>query len=153
MTPGDAARVLGACALYDNRTVGTADAAAWFKVIGDLDAADAIEAVTRHYADSTDRIMPAHIRRIVKQIREERRRESARHEVRELPSRFEDDMGRQVRIKQGAASVREVLGPLVEHLAQQSQRELPSAVDELRAITAGPGWSVDEDATNSEDRL
>lgn len=74
MTPGDTARVLGACALYDNRTVGVADAAAWHKVIGDLDAADAIEAVTRHYADSTDRIMPAHVRRIVGEIQRERHR-------------------------------------------------------------------------------
>lgn len=74
MTPGDTARVLGACALYDNRTVGVADAAAWHKVIGDLDVADAIEAVTRHYAESTDRIMPAHVRRIAVEIRRERHR-------------------------------------------------------------------------------
>jgi hypothetical protein len=74
MTPGDTARVLGACALYDNRTVGVADAAAWHKVIGDLDAADAIEAVTRHYAESTERIMPAHVRRLAAEIRRERHR-------------------------------------------------------------------------------
>jgi len=74
MTPGDTARVLATCAMYDNRTVGMADAAAWHKVIGELDVADAIEAVTRHYTESTERIMPAHVRRIVAEIRRERHR-------------------------------------------------------------------------------
>lgn len=143
MTPGDAARVLGACALYDNRTVGVADAAAWHKVIGDLDVADALEAVARHYAESTDRIMPAHVRRGVKQIREERRRVSERSEVLALPSRFEDDMDRQVRMKRGAASARQVLAPLVAHLAERSGRELPSAMEQLRELT---GPVLDDDA-------
>lgn len=145
MTPGDVARVLATCALYDFRTIDVSDAAAWFKVIGDLDVEDALEAVARHYADSTDRMMPAHLRRGVRALREERNRLQP-HPARALPSRFEDDMGRQVRLKAGAATVREVLGPVLEHLASQRQGELPpSAVAELRAITAGPGWVADGD--------
>lgn len=142
MTPGDAARVLGACALYDNRTVGAADAAAWFQVIGDLDAKDAIEAVTRHYAESTDRIMPAHIRRGVKAIQDERRPPEIAP-ARGLPSRFEEDINREVRMKRGGAGVREIIGPLVERIARD-RPELPTAVEELRAITADPFAADDE---------
>jgi hypothetical protein len=139
MTPGDAARVLAACALYDNRTVGRADAAAWFQTIGDLPVEDALEAVARHYRESTDRMMPAHVRRIVREIREERARATP-HEARILPSRFEDDLGRELRASRGAATVREVLAPVVEHLASKRDALPQSAIDELRAITAGPDW-------------
>jgi hypothetical protein len=139
MTPGDAARVLAACALYDNRTVGKADAAAWFHTIGDLPIEDALEAVARHYRDSTDRMMPAHVRRIVREIRDERDRANP-HEVRALPSRFEDDLGREIRAARGAATVREVLAPVVEHLVSKRDDVPLSAIEELRAITAGPNW-------------
>lgn len=150
MTPGDTARVLAACALYDFRSVETSDAAAWFRIIGDLDYEDAMEAVARHYAASTDRMMPAHVRQGVKAIKAERRAKDP-HEVRALASRFEDDMGRKVRIEKGAATAREVLGPLLSHLAARSTPPPSvSALDELRAITAGPGWVADGDKAESE---
>ncbi|MER7331634.1 MULTISPECIES: hypothetical protein [unclassified Micromonospora] len=53
--------MLDICALYDYRQVGASDVDAWFKVVGHLDYIDAVKAVTRHYAESTDRIMPAHV--------------------------------------------------------------------------------------------
>jgi len=150
MTPGDTARVLGACALYDNRTTGIADAAAWHAVIGDLDYDDAMEAVRRHYRDSTDRIMPAHVRRLVKEIRAERRKGEV---VRALPGRYDpaDDMERQVRMARGQATVAQVLEPLAAHLAEK-RKALPqrSAMDELRAITPGPGWVADGDVAARE---
>jgi hypothetical protein len=145
MTPGDAARVLAACALYDNRTVGHADAAAWYQTIGDLPVDDALEAVARHYRESTERMMPAHVRRIVREIRDERARATP-HEARMLPSRFEDDPAREVRASRGAATVREVLAPVVEHLAAKREALPRSAIDELRAITAGPTWTDTEEA-------
>ena len=150
MTPGDVARVLSACALYDYRKIDEADAAAWFRVIGDLDVDDALEAVARHYQESTDRAMPAHIRRGVKAVREERARRQP-HEVRALPSRFEDDMNRQVRLQRGAATVREVVLPIAQHLAAQREALPASAVEELRAITAGPGWVADGDVVIDAD--
>jgi hypothetical protein len=147
MTPGDVARLLAACAMYDFRPVETADAAAWFQVVGDLDYDDAMESVRRHYQVSTDRMMPAHVRQGVKAIRADRSR-LQKHEVRELPSRFEDDMGRQVRIASGAATAREVLAPLLEHLAQKSGEPAGlSALDQLRELTTGPNWDVDEEST------
>jgi hypothetical protein len=142
MTPGDVARLLAACAMYDFRSVEAADAAAWHHVIGDLDYDDAMESVRRHYQSSTDRMMPAHVRHGVKAIREERRGKD-RSEALELPSRFEDDMNRQVRMEAGAARVREVLAEITAHLNGKSPAPV-SAMEQLRAITAGPQWAADE---------
>lgn len=74
MTPADIARVLAKAAAFDQRTVGEADILAWYDAIGDLDPTDALEAVSRHYRESTDRLMPAHIRRIAAQLVRERHR-------------------------------------------------------------------------------
>ncbi len=142
MTPGETTRLLAACALYDYRPVEKADGLAWHHVIGDLDFEDAMEAVRRHYAESTDRMMPAHVRQGVKAIRAERRRLEP-SEARALPSKFETDMNRQVRMAAGAAQVREVLAAIGAHLEAQSPPPV-SAMEQLRAITAGPDW--DEEA-------
>lgn len=144
MTPGDAARVLAVAALYDNRQTGEEDAAAWYAVIGDLDFADAVEAVRRHYRDSVDWLKPAHVRAGVRAIRDERDRQRP-HEIRTLPSRFEPDMVREVRMAPGQAACREVLAPILEHLAAKRGAPLPSALEELRAITTGPTWATDAD--------
>ncbi|MEU0078601.1 hypothetical protein ABZY58_11945 [Micromonospora tulbaghiae] len=139
MTPGDAARLLGTCALYDYREPSKADAVAWFAVIGDLEYDEAAEAVRRHYRDSTERIMPAHIRRIVREIRDERRRVERKPEVLELPSRFEDNddaVERSVRIERGLDKAQGVLGPVLAALAAKSPP--PSSLSELRALTPGP---------------
>lgn len=139
MTPGDTARLLAACAMYDFRAVETADAAAWHHVIGDVDYDDAMEAVRRHYQSSTDRMMPAHVRQGVKAIREERRGKEP-SEARQLPSRFEEDMNRQVRMEAGAAQVRDVLAEIAAHLDRKFPAPV-SAMEQLRAITAGPDWA------------
>lgn len=73
MTPGDTARVLAKAAAYDQRTIGEADVLAWHDAIGDLDFADAMAAVTRHYRDHIERMMPAHVRKAVAEIRAGRR--------------------------------------------------------------------------------
>lgn len=73
MTPGETARVLTKAAAYDQRTIGEADVLAWHEAIGDLDAADALAAVTRHYANSDQRVMPVHVRRIATELRRQRR--------------------------------------------------------------------------------
>lgn len=138
MTPGEVARLLAACAMYDFRTVEKPDVAAWSHVIGDLDYDDAMEAVKRHYQAQTERMMPAHVRQGVKAIREERRR-MERSAARELPSVFEEDMNRQVRMQAGSARVREVLAELTAHLDRKSPAPV-SAIEQLREITAGPDW-------------
>ena len=72
MTPEETAKLLATCATYDNRKVGTLDVVAWHRVVGDLPFRDSEQAVFAHYAESGERIMPADIRRRVKEARRER---------------------------------------------------------------------------------
>jgi hypothetical protein len=72
MTPGDVGRVLAKAAAFDQRTVGEADVLAWIEVIGDLEAADALEAVSRHYAETDRRLMPVHVLDQARRVRLER---------------------------------------------------------------------------------
>lgn len=75
MTPGDAARLLTKAAAFDQRTIGESDVLAWHEAIGDLNADDAMMAVTRFYSTVTDgRLMPGHVRTLVGEIQRERRR-------------------------------------------------------------------------------
>lgn len=111
MTPAETAKVLAKAAAYDQRTVGQFDVMAWHEVLADLDYADALASVARHYRDRADRIMPSHVRDRVREIRVERARLDA-HEVRELPSRFEEDALRGIRVRAGVARCSEVLGPI-----------------------------------------
>lgn len=72
MTREEVFDLLTYMAARDRRTVGKADVAAWFEDAGDLDYADAREAVRIHFRESTEWLVPAHIRRLVKSIRERR---------------------------------------------------------------------------------
>jgi hypothetical protein len=72
MTAEETAKLLAACATYDHRKIGALDVVAWHRIIGDLPFADCETAVLAHYADSTDWIMPAHVRRRVLEIRNQR---------------------------------------------------------------------------------
>ncbi|MEV0247927.1 hypothetical protein AB0H76_15145 [Nocardia sp. NPDC050712] len=88
MTPLETADVLAAIASLDLRTIGEADIIAWHAVIGDLDKTLALEAVVVHHKTNTDRIKPAHLIGIAKQIRRDRaERENADAEAR---AAFED---------------------------------------------------------------
>jgi hypothetical protein len=137
VTRAEVAVVLGLAAARDYRRVGEADVLAWHEDIGDLDFDDARAAVSRHYRESTDRLMPAHVRRIVRDIHAERRRQQP-NPARALPSRFEDDAARSVRLARGAATCREVLAPLLRHLAGDTPTN--GALEALRAMTTGPDW-------------
>ncbi|MGA3524191.1 hypothetical protein [Melissospora conviva] len=138
--------VLTKCALFDGRTPTETETALWMETIGDLDHQDAMAAVSLHYRENTDYIRPGHIFKLVKQMQASRRREQPQpHPVRKLPSRFEQDANREVGMARGGAQVREVLAQVLPRLAAKSGRpELPSAIQQLREITAGPDW-VDAD--------
>jgi hypothetical protein len=64
--------LLARCASYDRRKVGDVDVIAWLQVLGDLPFADCEQAVIGHYADSTEWIMPAHVRQRVRELRNRR---------------------------------------------------------------------------------
>ena len=72
MNAEETGRVLAKCASYDRRKIGDADVIAWFQVLGDLPYDDCIAAVIGHYSDTTDWIMPAHVRRRVRDMRDQR---------------------------------------------------------------------------------
>lgn len=72
MNLAETARLLAAMAAFDRRTVGTSDVAAWQTVLADIAYADALEAVRRHYRDSTEWMMPAMVRAGVRQVEHER---------------------------------------------------------------------------------
>lgn len=109
MNHSEVAKLLGLAAARDQRTVGEADVLAWHEDIGDLDFADARVALGRHFRESTDRLMPAHIRRLVRDIRAERRRLEERSAPLALPGKLEDDPVRDERMARGAAKIRDVL--------------------------------------------
>ena len=111
MNRSEIALLLGLAAARDNRRVDEVMVAAWHEDLADLDFADAREALRRHYRESTERVMPAHIRQLVRAIRRERR--GAPHEIRALPSRFEPDATRSVRVREGVARCREVLASVM----------------------------------------
>jgi len=73
MTEDEVTDLLTYMASFDKRTLGDADIDAWAPIMQDLPFPDAMEAVARHYGrDSTEFMMPKHIRDGVKAIRAER---------------------------------------------------------------------------------
>ncbi len=65
--------VLGKAAAFDNRTIGQASLLAWHEVLGDLDLGDCLDAIAQHHRESTEYLMPAHIRRRALKLRADRR--------------------------------------------------------------------------------
>lgn len=77
MTPAEAGVLLAGITVFDNRKPGTPEEAQrtmtlWATALHDISLADAGQAVTEHFATSTEYLMPAHIRAIVKRIRAKR---------------------------------------------------------------------------------
>lgn len=70
MNKQECAKVLAKIQLGDNRQVDALTLDEWFDTIGHLEFADAIEAVTMHRQESTDWLMPAHVIKNVRRVRE-----------------------------------------------------------------------------------
>lgn len=66
MNRADVARLLSLAAAFDSRTIGETDVAAWQLALDGLDPARCRDAIVRHYRESTDRLMPAHVRRLAR---------------------------------------------------------------------------------------
>jgi len=121
-------QLLAFAALYDNRKVGDPDIVAWLEAIGDLPYADARSAVAGHYGESTERIMPGHVRTRVKAMRRER---LERDPVAAPPAELADDPGKyrealkgEIRRIADARSVQKAIGKLPS--------ETPPHISELR---------------------
>lgn len=68
----ETSRLLAIAQMYDFRDVDEGVIIAWHEILGDLPFGDARDAVLGHYRDETIRLMPAHVRARVKDIRAER---------------------------------------------------------------------------------
>jgi hypothetical protein len=146
MTPEETGAVLATCALYDNRRTDPRTVIMWHRAIGDLPYQDCEAAVVAHYAESTDWIMPAHVRNRVKAARRDR---LERAPVAPPPAELADEPGRyraalQAGIKRIAdgRSVLRAIGPL--------PGETPPPVAEVRKAL-GPALPPPERALAPEE--
>lgn len=72
MNLSETADLLTAMSAFDRRTIGDGDVIAWQAVLSDASFEDCVEAVKRYYAEQTEWMMPAHVRRLVRDIHGER---------------------------------------------------------------------------------
>ena len=128
MNATETGQLLAFAALYDNRKVGDPDIVAWLEAIGDLPYPDARAAVAAHYgSESTERIMPGHIRTRVKAMRRER---LERAPVAAPPAELTDDPGK----------YREALKGDVKRIADGFS--VKRAIGELPSATPPPAAEV-----------
>lgn len=71
MNRAECAQLLTIVASYDRRTLGEADVISWQGAIGDLTFEECRTAVVKHYAEQTDWLMPAHVRRLALSARQD----------------------------------------------------------------------------------
>jgi hypothetical protein len=110
----DTSRILAKIASMDRRTVGETDIMAWHEVLGDLDPQDCLNAVATHRRESTEWLMPVHVRRIVADIVKKRL-----HAAR-------------------VAKLRELVTPDGTHLLPDNQQQVRQLMDEINPPT--PWW-------------
>jgi hypothetical protein len=72
MGRSEAAKILTLCAVYDRRTIGESDVAAWSDVLNLVRFEDAAIAVRQHYASSRQWVMPSDVVDGVRRLRAER---------------------------------------------------------------------------------
>jgi hypothetical protein len=127
MTIEETIDLLTAAAAFDRRTVGRADAAAWHAAVGDLRFADCEAAVVAHYTETTDWLMPAHVRERVREIRAERLK---RTEIPPPPPELLDNpvaYGAALRAAAVAIADGRDPAPAVQAVARQARRELEAS--------------------------
>lgn len=127
MTIDEAVDLLTAAAAFDRRTVGEADAIAWHAAVGDLTLNDCRAAVVAHYTETTEWLMPAHVRGRVKEIRAKRLQDT---EIPPPPPELLDNPPA-YRAALHAAAVAIADGrdpePAVQAIARQVRRELEAS--------------------------
>jgi hypothetical protein len=164
MTKGEVVDLLTAAAMFDRRTVGKADAEAWLAVVGDLPFGDALAAVRAHYTESTDWLMPAHVRQRVKAIRAARlAREvipAPAHELADQPGRYKAAIAGAVKRIGDGLSIRRAIpaataAPPPEAIVGQLRGKLvppPPSKQETAAAQAAESRAAREAADRKEPR-
>ncbi|MCI4012356.1 hypothetical protein [Brevibacterium sp. ZH18] len=72
MRLSETGELLALISAYDNRNFNKETTAAWYDLLGPYTLAEAKHAVKKHYNESTDWLMPAHVVRIIKAERKAR---------------------------------------------------------------------------------
>jgi hypothetical protein len=120
----ETARLLATISSFNNRTIGEGDVIAWQSVLADVELPDAEEAVRRHFAENTEWVMPAHVRRLVRDIIRERESAAslwAPGQYGVLKDQAVPELPRGERLTAGDIS------PRVVELLSQLRAELPEA--------------------------
>lgn len=114
MNVEQAGLLLAKVAGYDNRTVGDANILAWHEALSDVDFRDALQAVAAHFRDSTDYLMPVHVRRGAEAVDRDRRRdERERLEAAEVERAITQGplKDRSADVRAFVAQIRDILPP------------------------------------------
>lgn len=82
------AKVLARIQAGDNRVVDKVTVAHWRETIGHLKYQDAMDAVVMHFRESTEYLMPAHVIRNARRIRNEREDPNAPVDQATCPHKF-----------------------------------------------------------------
>lgn len=121
MTPSDIATVLAKAAAYDQRTVGKADIAAWHEILHPYELADALQAITRHYTETRERIYPNNVITHIRAIRAAQNRGTSQPLA--LPGKYEDDHNRNQRLRRGIAACRDAIQPTLDRRIKSDSPE------------------------------
>lgn len=132
MNYAETARLLAAASSVDRRQLDDATVATWHAILGDLDAGDALEALRRHFAQSTDWLMPAHIRDGVRAIRDQRRAREEAQQRRSIAEARNGDPGRVQRAIEGMRAVRRAIADAPRSIAKAEEAP-PTPSDQVRA--------------------
>lgn len=65
MNKTEIAKLLAMAATVDSRNVGTEHVEGWHRVLGEVEFEPAVDAMWAHFRDSTDWLLPAHIKQRV----------------------------------------------------------------------------------------
>jgi hypothetical protein len=66
--------ILAKIALIENRAATNETIRAWHEILEDINFEDAMEALVRHYRNSSDACKPAHIVRGAREVKDERKK-------------------------------------------------------------------------------
>lgn len=78
MNEPEAFKLLTLASARDGRTVSQSVAKVWSEDLRHIDFADAVEGLAIHYRESTDWLLPAHVVRCVRRVKDAREREARR---------------------------------------------------------------------------
>ncbi|MEV0453716.1 hypothetical protein [Catellatospora methionotrophica] len=164
MKPSEMGLVLAKCAAFDSRTIGETDVVAWHEAVGHLEFDLAMEAVSRFYANSRQRMWPVDLVETVRMVRaehERRQRTITRAAQRLEPSAISDPRVRAaVRQLAQAASVPRQAARDTDEVHQRalerarteragqasppSRRTRTGPPLDLQAVTVPPAWAREE---------